>query len=146
MKKFVSTFLILFYVFASIGFGSIHYYCNMSIDDPVNMNMTDCACSTSKMDHVTETNSCCDTGDSEHPHHDFSAHPNQSQIVLDCCSIELNYHQADDVVLKINDFQKLINTDNFSTIIFSIQLENTNLTDNTLLKSTPLHRNLPLLI
>ena len=146
MKKFVSTILILFYVFASIGFGSIHYYCNMSFDNPVKMDMPGCACSTSGMDHVTETTSCCDTDNSNSNAHDHSAQSDQSQFVMDCCSIEINYHQADDVTLKMNESQNLIHSDNMSNLIIPLQIDNYNISDKTTTPTIPTHRNLPLLI
>ena len=146
MKKFVSTIIILFYEIASIGFGSIHYYCNMSINNPDNASKLECACSVSHTEHVSETNSCHDTDDAAKPIQDPSGQSDHIQYVMDCCSIELSYYQSDDVVLNINDFQKCINTENFSNLFFSVQIESTRIADNILLQSTSQHRNLPLLI
>ena len=118
MKKIVSTILILLYVFASVGFASIHYYCNMSMDNSINTSSV-CMCASTGMEQNTQADSCCGTGDTEYPAHDFAGQPDGSQIGSACCSIEITYHQADDVVLKITELQKFIQTNHVENLLFS---------------------------
>ena len=148
MKKIISTILILFYVFASFGFGSIHYFCDMSLNSSYSLETPECACRTTKtsMQEEPAPQSCCVTEEADFSVPDRSLQTDVVQLVMDCCSAELNYHQANAFVLKINELQGQAYSNLQYDVIVKVPFKIV-LLSNTIMNTTiSQQHNLPLLI
>ena len=153
MKRILSTILILFFLVSSIGYASVHHYCQM-MQTNVDMSEGDCCCSSEQtasadechLPEVTESSDSCCSADTETQNPSSEPEEMISPLHSDCCETRSEFNHIDDsTITKIVDL-KFFDT-NVSTLVLAETSKRFEIRKLFVSVSDPsFHLNLPLLI